>query len=65
MKIVMCAVLMLVIISNCTAEMPTMMAAEKEHAELAEETKVSAKHVNKKLYHRTNGERNCTYPSCN
>ena len=29
MKILVCAVLMLVLISNCTAEMPPIMAAEK------------------------------------
>ncbi|KAJ1270147.1 hypothetical protein BS78_06G032700 [Paspalum vaginatum] len=34
MKIALCAILMLVIISNCTAEMRPAMAAEKEHAEL-------------------------------
>ncbi|KAL6839750.1 hypothetical protein ACP4OV_030438 [Aristida adscensionis] len=31
MKLVVCAVLMLVIISHCTAAVPRMMAAEKEH----------------------------------
>jgi hypothetical protein len=29
MKILVCAVLMLVLISNCTAEMPPIVAAEK------------------------------------
>jgi len=29
MKILVCAVLMLVLINNCTAEMPPIMAAEK------------------------------------
>ncbi|CAL5028620.1 unnamed protein product [Urochloa decumbens] len=39
MKIVVCAVLMLLVISNCSAEMPPMMPAEEEHAELAKKGK--------------------------
>jgi len=45
MKIVVCAVLMLLVISNCTAEMPLMMAAaQMEHAaEHAGQAKAMAK----------------------
>lgn len=35
MKIVLCAVLMLLVLSNCTAEMNPMTAGEKGHAEIA------------------------------
>ena len=52
MKIVLCAVLMLLVISNCTAEMPPMMAAaQMEHAaEHAGQAKAIAK---------------CAYDPCN
>jgi len=52
MKIVVCAVLMLLVISNCTAEMPPMMAAaQMEHAaEHAGQAKAIAK---------------CAYDPCN
>ncbi|KAG2570713.1 hypothetical protein PVAP13_7KG024200 [Panicum virgatum] len=43
MKIVLCAVLMLLVISNCTAEMPPMMAAQMEHAELEGQAKAVPK----------------------
>ena len=52
MKIVVCAVLMLLVNSNCTAEMPPMMAAaQMEHAaEHAGQAKAIAK---------------CAYDPCN
>jgi len=45
MKIVVCAVLMLLVISNCTAEMPPMMAAAQmeQAAEHAGQAKAMAK----------------------
>jgi len=46
MKIVVCAVLMLLVISNCTAEMPPVMAAaqmEQHAAEHAGQAKAFAK----------------------
>jgi len=53
MKIVVCAVLMLLVISNCTAEMPPVMAAaqmEQHAAEHAGQAKAIAK---------------CAYDPCN
>ncbi|PUZ46389.1 hypothetical protein GQ55_7G071700 [Panicum hallii var. hallii] len=62
MKIVVCAVLMLLVITNCTAETPPMMAAQMEHAaEHAGQAKAFAK-CDKRYDPCSPGNRNPTYP---
>lgn len=69
MKIVVCAVLMLVIISPCTAAKPPMTAAQKEHVERPGEGQAKAGEgevttaMDDKTYARINGsgDHSCTY----